>query len=71
MPTYEYICENCGKKFEKDVPMSERDKVKCVECGSEKVKRVYGSINIVGTGKGSTCTTCTSQTCSQCPLKKS
>ncbi len=70
MPIYEFICEDCKERFEIDVPMSQRDKVKCIKCGSKNLKRVYGGINILGVSKGNACSTCTSQTCSQCPLSQ-
>ncbi len=36
MPTYEYLCQNCGKPFDIFMPLSEygKRKVKCAHCGS-------------------------------------
>ena len=39
MPTYEYRCLNCKKRFEVMMSVSEyeRSKVKCPKCGKRKV----------------------------------
>ncbi len=46
MPTYEYICENCGHHLEKFQMMSAKPIKKCPECGKMKLKR------LIGTGAG-------------------
>ncbi|MEW6621703.1 MAG: zinc ribbon domain-containing protein [Bacillota bacterium] len=33
MPLYDFKCNSCEKKFEKLVPINERENVKCPECG--------------------------------------
>ncbi|MBN1522789.1 MAG: zinc ribbon domain-containing protein [Candidatus Aureabacteria bacterium] len=45
MPTYEYLCENCGHRFEKFQKMTDNPLKECPECG-KKVKR------LIGTGMG-------------------
>ncbi len=42
MPTYQYRCEKCGKKFERTETISEHEalKVKCPKCGSPLVLNV-------------------------------
>jgi putative FmdB family regulatory protein len=42
MPTYDYLCSNCGHKFEafqsmKDAPLDE-----CPECGKKTLERLIG-----------------------------
>jgi putative FmdB family regulatory protein len=39
MPTYEFLCESCGKSFEVTLSLAERAqaKVTCPKCGSERV----------------------------------
>ena len=39
MPTYEYVCRKCGKKFALVMRMEEhgRKKVACVKCASKDV----------------------------------
>ena len=42
MPTYEYICEKCGHRFELFQRMSEEPKSKCPECNGS-VRRIIGA----------------------------
>ena len=42
MPTYEYICKECGHEFELFQQMSAPVKKKCSECGKLKLKRLIG-----------------------------
>jgi len=45
MPTYEYLCENCGYRFERFQSIS-ADPVKvCPECHAVSVKRLIGGGN--------------------------
>lgn len=45
MPTYEYQCQNCGKKFSIISSISEHSatKVSCPKCKSKKVKQVIST----------------------------
>lgn len=43
MPTYDYICENCGHEFERFQPITANPIRKCPLCGRSKVKRLLGS----------------------------
>jgi putative FmdB family regulatory protein len=49
MPTYQYRCEKCGKKFERTETISEHEaeKSKCPKCGSKKVSYVPGNVYVV------------------------
>ena len=40
MPLFEYECKKCGKKFEKLVFSSDKDKVVCPKCGSDETKKL-------------------------------
>lgn len=40
MPTYEYLCEACGARFEKFQKISEKPSKKCPECGQRKARRL-------------------------------
>ena len=42
MPTYEYVCDECGHEFELFQSMSASIKRKCPECGKLKLKRLIG-----------------------------
>ena len=45
MPTYEYVCEKCGHRFEEFQKMSDEPIKKCPEC--------KGSVRrLIGTGSG-------------------
>jgi len=46
MPTYEYICEECGYEFEQFQSITARTLRKCPKCGKRKLKRLIG----VGSG---------------------
>lgn len=46
MPTYEYMCENCGFEFEKFQSITANALRICPECGKKKLKR------LIGTGAG-------------------
>ena len=46
MPTYQYLCKNCGCEFEKFQSISARPLRKCPKCGKTRVKR------LIGTGAG-------------------
>ena len=43
MPTYDYVCENCGHTFEQFQAISARPLTKCPDCGSRSLKRMIGS----------------------------
>jgi putative FmdB family regulatory protein len=46
MPTYEYVCGECGKKFSLALTFSEHDKsrVVCPKCKSGKVAQRFSSV---------------------------
>jgi putative FmdB family regulatory protein len=45
MPTYEYRCEKCKKRFERVEHVAEHEKAKlrCPKCGSVKVERIFST----------------------------
>ena len=53
MPTYQYRCEKCGKRFERTETISEHEAVKpqCPKCGSKKVTFVPGRVFVVTSKK--------------------
>ena len=53
MPTYQYRCEKCGKRFERAETISEHEAVKsqCPNCGSNKVTFVPGRVFVVTSKK--------------------
>ena len=42
MPTYEYVCENCGHEFEQFQSIAARPRRKCPACGKTSLKRLIG-----------------------------
>jgi putative FmdB family regulatory protein len=53
MPTYQYRCEKCGKKFERSesITQHERSKPKCPKCDSKKLSYVPGNVFVVTSKK--------------------
>lgn len=45
MPSYDYQCSACGHEFvrSESVREHERARVKCPECGSTRVERVFSA----------------------------
>ncbi len=57
MPTYEYVCNECGRGFLKFQKMSEDHLKVCPECGKEALKRKIGTgAGILFKGTGFYCT---------------
>jgi putative FmdB family regulatory protein len=42
MPTYDYICDNCGNKFETFQSIKDEPLKKCEKCGQEALRRLIG-----------------------------
>lgn len=44
MPIYEYLCEECGAKFEKLVRRaSDAPEIECPSCGRKRLKQEYST----------------------------
>ena len=43
MPTYDYMCKNCGHKFEQFQSITASPIRKCPACGRKELKRLLGS----------------------------
>ncbi len=49
MPLYEFICQDCGRPFEKLVGISQADKSQvCPGCGSQQTSRQLSSFAVSG-----------------------
>ncbi len=64
MPTYDYVCQDCGQVFSLQASVSEYSKglqPTCPYCGSKKVVRTFSSIHVMssrnqgGPGWGGCC----------------
>ncbi|MGD0309731.1 MAG: zinc ribbon domain-containing protein [Acidobacteriota bacterium] len=53
MPTYEYLCTKCRKKFSLRMSISEHDtkKIRCPKCKSTKVEQQLKSFFVVTSKK--------------------
>ena len=53
MPTYDYICENCGYEFEQFQSITSKPIRKCPKCGKRELKRLIGAgAGIIFKGSG-------------------
>lgn len=50
MPIYEYVCEDCGKRFE--ALILGREAAKCPKCESERLAKQFSAFAVHGGGKG-------------------
>ena len=65
MPAYDYVCRDCGARFEVRMSMSaysESAKAPCERCGSSNVVRAFTTVNVLtavrsGGSKGGSCGT--------------
>jgi putative FmdB family regulatory protein len=73
MPIYEYLCQNCGVKFDVIRPIKEADApITCTICGSLSIKRAISVFFAQSSGKivvgnnSSNCSGCAGGSCSSC-----
>lgn len=57
MPIYEYVCQDCGQKYDKLVrSLSAQIELECPQCGSsqgEKALSMFGALGTNSTSQGS------------------
>ncbi len=48
MPSYDYQCEKCNKKFSALLSIADHDagKVKCPKCGNKKLKQLMSGFQV-------------------------
>ena len=51
MPIFEYLCEDCGKKFEKLVLKPATDAVVCPSCGKDRLTQQISTFLSPAEGK--------------------
>lgn len=53
MPTYEYRCQKCRKKFSRVMSISEHEtrRIKCPKCGGTKISQLVSNIQVVTSKK--------------------
>jgi putative FmdB family regulatory protein len=53
MPIYEYLCEECGTKFEKLVRRAaDASELQCPSCGRKRLKQEYSTFAAHANGAG-------------------
>lgn len=52
MPTYTYVCDNCGEEVEAFQSMSDEPLKKCPACKKNKLRRTFHPVGIVLKGSG-------------------
>ena len=54
MPTYAYLCRACGRPFETNMSIREKEawKPRCPVCGSAKVEQQLFGFSVGGSGGG-------------------
>jgi putative FmdB family regulatory protein len=43
MPTYDYVCDGCGHRFEEMQSFSAEPLKTCPNCGEDKLRRLFGT----------------------------
>lgn len=51
MPIFDFLCQNCGNKFDVMISNADKNKVQCPECKSTQVKQMLSLFNTGRTGK--------------------
>jgi putative FmdB family regulatory protein len=52
MPTYEYVCLKCKKRFEKLQKMSDAPLKKCESCGGKAERQIGAGAGLIFMGTG-------------------
>jgi putative FmdB family regulatory protein len=71
MPIYEFVCDDCGCRFEALVRLGGEKTVTCRSCGSARIVKQTSSFGIGGgqsrlKQSSAGCTSCSSKSCSTC-----
>ncbi|MDD2890416.1 MAG: zinc ribbon domain-containing protein [bacterium] len=74
MPTYEFRCKKCNKKFEVFTSISNKDKTVCPKCKGKALEQILGGFYLCGvkdissgaSKSSSSCSSCGSSNCSSC-----
>jgi putative FmdB family regulatory protein len=64
MPNYDYYCESCGLKFERQQTMSEAAITQCPNCGASVQRLVTGGAGFIMKGTSSGASIKSAKTCS-------
>lgn len=50
MPTYTYVCEQCGSKFEAFASIKKKEsgwRPECPQCGSPETRQTYTTVTVI------------------------
>jgi putative FmdB family regulatory protein len=64
MPTYDYACQECGKKFTLFISLSKKDQACCKYCGSQNLKQLF--TGFLYSKPSSSSSSCSGGSCSSC-----
>lgn len=80
MPIYEYVCVNCGQKFEMRRGFGQADDpATCPECGDQRVRRLLSTFVAFSSSEGGTrtavagasgCSACAATSCAGCGIAR-
>ncbi|MCF7888301.1 MAG: zinc ribbon domain-containing protein [Candidatus Omnitrophica bacterium] len=64
MPIYNYLCKDCGEKFELLLGVTaDKPKIVCKKCGSKNIKKEFSSFSMPNSSDGGTSGSCPTGTC--------
>jgi len=71
MPLYEFVCRQCGCRFEALVRLDGERAVRCKSCQSSDIRKLLSSFGIGGgsnrlVSSSSSCNACSTKSCSTC-----
>lgn len=52
MPTYEYVCDDCGSEHEIVQAMTDPTLTECPSCGKSALRKVFTNVGVVFKGSG-------------------
>ena len=64
MPVYEYQCESCGRRFEREQSITEPALRECPDCHGPLARLLSGGAGFILGGSGQTSGGCSTGTCS-------
>ena len=66
MPTYDYICQDCGQKFTIFLSLSKKNEACCTKCGSQNIKQLFTGFLYSKPGASQNSSSCSAGKCGSC-----
>jgi len=59
MPTFEFLCEKCGREFE-ELVLRRDEVIQCPSCGSDQARKLMSAFAVTGGARlaGGSCGSC-------------